>query len=80
MAELVCLSSERFPRLRQGGRLVWLGPHGEGVNYHDPDKDGELVALGPDEGDGSGWVTDTTQWCPALPDGVYISGVIAIGE
>lgn len=80
LAELVYLSSEDFPRLRAGGRLMWLGPHGSRPNYHDPDADTETFALGLDEDDGIETVSDMSRWASPMPAGVYIRSVMYIAE
>lgn len=74
--QLVYLSDEAFPRLRDGGRLLWLGPFGAATNYHDPDSDGERFATGPEEDDPGEWILDESSWAPRLPAGVYILSVL----
>lgn len=78
MHELVYITGEDHPRLRTGGRLVWLGGRDEVTNYHDPEADSETRSIGPDADDGEYEETDSSKWCPPLPDGVFIFGTMAL--
>ena len=70
---LIWLSDEHFPRLRSGGRLQWLGKHGEGINYHDPRCDYEVFV--DEDTDKTFDDHDPTHFCPLLPEGVWVCSV-----
>ena len=69
---LVWISGEEFPRLKIGGRLVWLGDHGRVTNYHDPEADSETCAVGEDTDD-TYEEHDEAKWCPPLPAAAFIT-------
>jgi len=74
---LVYLSGEAFPRLCTGGRLLWLGPRGAGVNLHEPGAVSEACCQETETGDYVDLeVRDPSQWCPPMPKGVRIVSVM----
>jgi len=84
--ELVWLSNEEFPRLRHGGRLVWLGRHGAAPNYHDPEAAVEAVSTPVEKAHDDDpeyivtYTADPAAWCPSLPEGVYMASRMDVAE